>query len=98
MAITQAMVAEEVLSRQERAVIRGIYRASSLAEALKALESSYLAIQSSGVGNAGNTSVNEQSYKELKSFLVIAMHNALVSTKVPASVIAGKVVQSTPTA
>lgn len=86
MAITQALLAEEVLSRQERAVVRGVYRASCLADTLASLEKSFSAVQSCGSANkSGDSSATEQQYKVLKAYLVAATMNALVSTKAPAS-------------
>lgn len=94
MAITQALLAEEILSRQERAVVRGIHRASCLAEALNALEKTYAASQSCGTGKSGESSVNDKQYLLLKAYLAMAIQNALVSTKAPASVNVVKVIPS----
>jgi hypothetical protein len=85
MAITQAVLAEEILSRQERAVVRGIHRASCLADALNALDKTYVAYQSCGTGKSGDSSEIDKQHMLLKAYLAKAIQNALVSTKAPAS-------------
>jgi len=91
MAIVQASLAEEILSRQERAVIRGIYRASQLAEALNALNKTVSSLPSSGSqiantnGGLTDTKTKEQVVK-LTAYLACAIESALINTNVPASV------------
>lgn len=87
MAITQDSLTEEILSRQERAVVRGIYRASRLAEALVTLDKIVPTIQSCGAAKSGNSSaMNDEHIISLRDYIAQQVRNALVNTKVPASV------------
>lgn len=83
MAIVQASLVEEILNRQEKAVLRGIYRASQLAEALNALDKVNLVVTSFGVADAKLPASCNQQYTELRTFLANAIHVALSTTKVP---------------
>jgi len=87
MAIVQASMAEEILNRSERAVIRGIYRASQLAEAKASLQKTVLALESFGTAsnNAGQPTLFKEHVKSIEEYLSNAISVALVSTKVPAS-------------
>lgn len=90
MAIVQSSLAEEILSRQERAVIRGIYRASQLAEALNALDkATQFTTKSCGAAESGDPSVNshcDTNVANIRAYLVLAIENALVTTNVPGTV------------
>lgn len=79
MAIVQSSLAEEILSRQERAVIRGIYRASQLAEALVALKKVRELSASSRMAKP------VQSVDPIEEYLTQAVVDALENTKVPAN-------------
>jgi hypothetical protein len=87
MAIVQASLQEDILPRSERAVIRGIYHASQLSEALIALSK----IEDS-LNNKCNEAVKlrthinfKESIDQMKHYLAVQIANALVSTKVPAT-------------
>lgn len=85
MAIVQASMAEEILNRSERAVLRGIFRASQLAEAKASLEKTIASFNSQ---NASSNAVSEAlnvHVQSLKTYLETAITVALVSTKVPAT-------------
>jgi len=88
MAIVQASLAEDILSKQERAVLRGIYRASQLTEAIIAIQKvdATLVAMSDRDPIKGTTSDSTRvAINQLKSFLARSVESALVSTKVPAS-------------
>lgn len=87
MAIVQSSLAEEILSRQERAVLRGIYRASQLAEAIMSLDKvGSVLSDSSAVGPKSGLpfASDNTNITELRSYLQQAIKQALVATKVPA--------------
>jgi hypothetical protein len=89
MSIVKDSLAEEILSRQERAVIRGIYRAAQLREALVELRKTVQVIlpeaaESAPNGKDRSASVVNTKYKDLEVYLAESIDTALVSTKVPA--------------
>jgi hypothetical protein len=86
MAIIQSSLAEEILSRQERAVIRGIYRASQLADALVALDKATSVPKGTlGCGNQSADSHKPEDAKvtEIRAYLAQAIEGALKSINVP---------------
>lgn len=89
MAIVQASLADEILSRQERAVLRGIYRASQLAEALVSLNKtcSVLAAAHDGadpkLGDHHSDQYSDTSTTKLGDYLSKAIIAALAATKTP---------------
>jgi hypothetical protein len=87
MAIVQASLCEDILTRQERAVIRGIYRASQLAEARKQLEFALMASRSSSTGPKVGLGTLEPNVheQELLAYFAQAISGALASIKIPAS-------------
>jgi hypothetical protein len=88
MAIVQSSMAEEILSRQERAVIRGIYRASQLAEARNTLQKiidGHNHIPCSPLAQHGPL-IKSPHMIDLIAYLDNAIFGALESTKVPSSV------------
>jgi len=96
MAIVQASIQEEVLPRSERAVIRGIYHASQLSEALVTLsriEECLGSINSASRLGTKNTIETHDTISSMKAYLSSQIANALVSTKLPAT----KNTVSTPT-
>jgi len=86
MALLQSSIIEDILTRQERAVIRGIYRASQLAEAAVTLRKTYDTYKGSTVElPAGSSRVpNIDNVKLLESYLSSAINVALASIKIPA--------------
>jgi len=85
MAIIQSSLVEEILTRQEKAVIRGIYRASQLNEALTQLDKIVdLYSRDELVKNEILSDENKTHYLNLKAYLLNSIATALVSTKVPA--------------
>jgi hypothetical protein len=94
MAIIQSSMNEEILSRSEKAVIRGIYRASQLAEAKVSLEKTMLAFMNDQNRSAVETSINDH-VKLLNAYFNHAISVALLSTKVPSFSQAEKVIPST---
>lgn len=87
MAITQDSLTEEILSRQERAIVRGIYRASRIAEAITALDKVIVTAQSCGTGKTGDSSASDSVHiSNIRLYLATQMLSALINTKVPASV------------
>lgn len=98
MAIVQSSLTEEILSRQEKAVIRGIYRAQQLSEARTALQKTlYTAVQDNGNSAKALSHNAETTAKiaELYTFLNSAIVSALVNTKVPAKSLVVKETPST---
>jgi hypothetical protein len=87
MAIVQASLAEEILTRQERAVIRGIYRASQLAEARKSLDQVIITDERYVSNNPIGSTVHKPSMHdlEIREYLDNAIVAALASIKIPAS-------------
>jgi hypothetical protein len=85
MSIAQAALTDEVLSRQERAVVRGVYRASQLNEALVALQKTVQNISDSNP-KMGITSLSTKS-SELMGYLVLQITRSLENIKVPATVL-----------
>jgi len=84
MAIVQASLAEEILSRQERSVVRGIYRASQLHQALVELMKIEEGIKVTGIATPGKPQIDSKSQiLLLKNYLVECISVALVSTKTP---------------
>jgi hypothetical protein len=98
MAIVQASLAEDILSRQERAVIRGIYRASQLHEALVTLDKVTQALQPNGSPYGENPVGNADNAKLLREYLVDGIKMALINTKVPSASSSGKGTSSMPAA
>jgi len=83
MAIVQSSLAEEILSRQERAVLRGIYRASQLSDALITLEK----VVTSSLPSTepiGASKDRTDHVEALRVYLRQGIVAALVNTKVPA--------------
>lgn len=89
MAIVQASLTEEILSRQERAVLRGIYRAAQLAEGIQALDKVCLVLDGPSISQApskGDSKIDvtkDPRTNVLRSFLSDACVAALAATKVP---------------
>lgn len=88
MAIVQASLAEEILTRQERAVLRGIYRASQLTEALVMLQKIDMNIDPSHAGSIPVTREvtvrpEKDHVDQLKTYLANCIVAALLNTKVP---------------
>jgi hypothetical protein len=84
MAIIQSSLTEEILSRQEKAVIRGIYRAQQLSETKIALEKCKMSVVAFGAADAEIPAKYAEHYAKLLAYLESAILSALVSTKVPA--------------
>lgn len=82
MAITQDSMAEEILSRSERAIIRSVYRASKLQEGIIAIDKILATLSESAP--MGQTPPSFPHIKEIKRYLQDAISTALVNTKVPA--------------
>jgi hypothetical protein len=87
MAVTLSTLAEEILSKQERAVIRGIYRAAQLNEALVLLQKAKLSFNDHT--NSSERTTDKDLMKShvalLEQYLTDSIRIALVATKVPAS-------------
>lgn len=82
MAITQATLAEEVLSSAERAVARGINRAAQLAEVLNALNRA-----NDAVSAVRRLSANtDEHHRRLQAYLTKRIEAVLGSTKTPAQI------------
>jgi len=84
MAIVQASIAEEVLSRQERAVIRGVYRAAQLYEALIALQKVSAVLRELVPANSAVKPESLKVAEPIALYLAKQIVTALESTKVPA--------------
>lgn len=90
MALTQASMVEEILPRQERAIVRSVYRASIIADAQKVLNQS---VQFMITGIEGEkrplTPDTMNQIARLSDFLRTSYINALITTKIPvASILA----------
>jgi hypothetical protein len=87
MAIVQASIQEEVLPRSERAVIRGIYHASQLSEALVTLCKVEASIeeQRAATVRSATPAIPKETISLMKDYLVRQIASALVSTKLPAT-------------
>lgn len=90
MAIVQSSLQEETLTRSERAVIRGIYRASQLAEAMTALSKAVeiITVPNDSLSHLGDpTSITDtdKHILKMKAYLAEAITGALVNTKIPSS-------------
>jgi DnaJ-domain-containing protein 1 len=74
------------LSRSERAVIRGVYRASQLSEAWLSLSKIETSLVADGFTSLSRqvTEAQKESIKRIKDYLAKSALDALVSTKVPA--------------
>jgi hypothetical protein len=84
MAITLSSLTEEMLSKQERAVVRNIYRVGQLSEALASLEKSLATLNLAHHGSLDpEVKRREQCVANLIGYLKSAMLNTLVNTKVP---------------
>lgn len=98
MAIVQSSLTEEILSRQEKAVIRGIYRAQQLSEARTALQKTLYSVAQDDGNSAKALSHNTDAttkVAELYAYLNSAIVSALVNTKVPAKSLVVKETPST---
>lgn len=85
MAITLSSLAEETLNRQERAIVRGIYRASQLNEAVMQLDKITNLYSTDELVKNEMLSVEKKAhYLKLKQYLLNSISQALISTKVPA--------------
>lgn len=83
MAIVQSSLAEEILTRSERAVIRGIYRASQLAEAKNTLDKVESVLFTSSDDIVSSRS-DKAHISKIKCYLESAIAKALMSVKTPA--------------
>lgn len=90
MALVQASLAEEILTRHERAVIRGIYRASQLSEGLLQLDKTVAMIKPEYNSQTGKVSEFTQTAQEIRLYLADQIVSALTSIKIPAAQV-GKV-------
>jgi hypothetical protein len=84
MAITQQSIAEEILPRHERVIVRNVYRVSVLADTIKALDVSLNIVSNHSDGTKcplTNDTIN--AMKNVRSFLVTSYSNALLNIKVP---------------
>jgi hypothetical protein len=86
MALLQSSLAEDnILSRQERAVIRGIHRASQLSEAIVMLQKSRIVLLTEEKIPLGKLTQEVNNNVELMiAYLKRQASTALVNTKVPA--------------
>jgi hypothetical protein len=86
MAILQSSLSEEVLSRQERAVIRGIHHASQINEALIQLRKTVISVETvTQVGKNRTASALAEHISNMDQYLVRKLSDAILNTKVPAS-------------
>jgi len=83
MAIVQASLVEDLMSRHEKAVLRGVYRASQLNEGLVQLQRIKDHLQRPE-SRGGTNVLDDDSLKRLEEYLTSAIRSALVSTKTPA--------------
>jgi len=95
---TEAYQEESILSRPERAVIRGVVKAQQCAEALKMLEFCRLSAVSSNPSalsvlpdNQGHLNQINDQFAKIDNYLRVSMMRAITSLKVPLAEPADKI-------
>lgn len=85
MAILQSTLAEEILSRQQRAIVRSIVKASQLNEALVILNK-VTEVNYAGQRAAGLKVIHSDNVIDIQNYLISSINEVLTNTKVPAPV------------
>lgn len=87
MALKESMLAEEILSRPERAVLRSVYRVQTLSESIQVIDKISKSFESeqdeSGISSSSLPYQSQERMRSIRSYLVTALCSALEATNVP---------------